>query len=987
MNKRFIAAFAAIAVGIAASLGAWAQGHDTYTRAMDLFGNGMYSEAMALFKTVEGSSAEAYAVICALKLGTDGCIAASADYLEKWPESILASQVRFQRAVKFFGDENYEGAANEFRLVGRNQVEPSQVAEYTFKKGYSAFATGDIFAAEKILMVSSELPVSDYTAPTWYSLGFLEYSRKNFITASQWFEKAAQDPRFTRDANYYILECRFMEKDYDYVVSFGEDLFDKIPEDRQPHMARLMSESYFILSKDSPMAGEYTQKANEYSQKIIPSSRSDYFYLGTFKYSALQDWQGAVDNFNCMVEFSDSLGQLANYQMGYSYIQLRNKVAALDSFRDASKLSFDKDVQEDAMFNYAKLAFDINHDSSVFREYLAAYSGLNKGDSIYSYMAMAALSEHDYEAAVEAYDKIERLDPGQQSNYMKAYFLRACQLIESGSWRLAAPLLKYSAYYSDRHDPFNQLARYWQAESCYRDGKYKEARGILNDLYNLSALDGQPEGNLISYHLAYTYFMDGDYQNALRWFDNYIESDDEQFAADAMVRVGDCYFFQRDYSIAITAYELKIGSYPDAQDLYPYYRAGLAAGLLEEQDEKIRLLSPVKSASSSLPYWPESMYELGKAYASVGDTENAVRTFRLLRTGAIDPDYTSRALLELGTISRSKGEFEEALSYYKTVVEQGGHYVEDALLAIESIYSATGEPEAYLEYLASVQDIVTQSDERREAVYFSAMEQIYLANNWTRAISTLQQYMIKFPEGAHMPQALFYLAESYRNLEDYEKAADSYVDAIDAGIDGALLEQSWLHLSGVRYRLERFADSYAGYQTLLVIARLEDNKLAARRGMMRAAFRGREYPKAVAAAEDVLKQSGLSEKEEREATYILAKSCLGAGMRDRAMELLAVLAKDPSTGAGAEASYLLIQDLYDRGHFSEVPDKVYEFAPLAVGQNYWLAKAYIVLGDSFMEMGNAAQAKATFQSLLTGYTPFGPNDDVLDQVRMRLSRM
>ena len=92
--------------------------------------------------------------------------------------------------------------------------------------------------------------------------------------------------------------------------------------------------------------------------------------------------------------------------------------------------------------------------------------------------------------------------------------------------------------------------------------------------------------------------VEGDYSNALRWLDNYIESDDEQFAADAMVRVGDCYFFTKDYNIAITAYELKTGTYPDAEDLYPYYRAGVAAGLLGEPEEKIRLLSPVKSAVS-----------------------------------------------------------------------------------------------------------------------------------------------------------------------------------------------------------------------------------------------------------------------------------------------------------------------------------------------------------------------------------------------------
>ena len=34
-----------------------------------------------------------------------------------------------------------------------------------------------------------------------------------------------------------------------------------------------------------------------------------------------------------------ALGQVANYQLGYSYIQLRNKVAAMDAFKEASERS------------------------------------------------------------------------------------------------------------------------------------------------------------------------------------------------------------------------------------------------------------------------------------------------------------------------------------------------------------------------------------------------------------------------------------------------------------------------------------------------------------------------------------------------------------------------------------------------------------------------------------------------------------------------
>ena len=126
----------------------------------------------------------------------------------------------------------------------------------------------------------------------------------------------------------------------------------------------------------------------------------------------------------------------------------------------------------------------------------------------------------------------------------------------------------------------------------------------------------------------------------------------------------------------------------------------------------------------------------------------------------------------------------------------------------------------------------------------------------------------------------------------------------------------------------------------------------------------------------------------REAKYLTAKSLLATSQRDAAYEVLRVLAKDPVTDEGAEAAYLVIQDLFDQGRFSEVESAVYKFADAAPSQAYWLARSFIVLGDSFAENENLRQAKATFESILNGYEPAdGNSDDVTESVRMRLARI
>jgi hypothetical protein len=66
---------------------------------------------------------------------------------------------------------------------------------------------------------------------------------------------------------------------------------------------------------------------------------------------------------------------------------------------------------------------------------------------------------------------------------------------------------------------------------------------------------------------------------------------------------------------------------------------------------------------------------------------------------------------------------------------------------------------------------------------------------------------------------------------------------------------------------------------------------------------------------------------------------------------------------------------------------VYAFSDADAGQMYWLAKSFIVLGDSFVERGEVEQAKATFESVRDAYESSGPGDDVLDNVQMRLKKL
>ena len=954
------------------SAGAQAQ---NWQQVNNLYQAGMYAQAVRLLGTDASADAQAYRALCALGMRTDNARQQAEVFLARNGGHVLAPQVRFQLALGLFDAGEYQQALEQFEKT--DGLYPEQEAEFTYKKGYSAYSVGEWDYAMEILEKVDKAP---YRAPAQYNLGYIHYARQQFKEAEKHFAQAAGDYRFGGLARYYILECRFNLHDYAYVVENGDQLYNSIPEDRRSHLSRILGESHLVLGNIAE-AGRYYQL-----EQTTTPTRSDRFYAGEINYLQ-ENWQGAVDQFTRMGERKDSLGQIASYQLGYSYIRLKDKVSAMGAFKEAADLNYSAQIREDAFYNYAKLAFDLGRDTQPFQEYLNRYGTREKGDQVYTYMAMAALQNHDYEGAVAAYDHIDELAPRMKSNYMKAYFLRARELMDAGSWRAAVPHLKAAAYYSDRRDGFNQLSRYYLAEAYYRDGKYADARDLLSELYNQSALSRYTEGTLLPYQLGYTYFKEADYKNALKWFSTYLDGRSLSQASDARTRVGDCHFFSGDYASAVTAYERQLKENPKSQNLYPRLMAGVAAGLKGDNNRKVGLLEKALQASPDVPYYGESLYELGRAYVALKKDSDAVKTFNTLRITTKDASLQARSLLELGMIARNAGRSQDALDYYKAVVARGGEYAEDALLAIEAIYRTQKDPDAYLAYVNSLGEAANRTEEQKEEVYFSSAEQMYLSEDYAKALVTLQTYLEKYPEPAFGAKAHFYLAECHRFTGNKEQACDEYQRAVSEGLEGALAESATLQYANLSYNLGSYVQAYQAYDRLRVSAQLTDNRKSAYIGLMRSAFRARQWEDALSAADVVLQSLKAEGALQREARYVSAKSLLATSRRSQAMELFGVLSAEPATDEGAEACYILIQDRFDRGDFAAVQERVYAFADKAGGQNYWLAKAFIVLGDSFAEDGNTAQARTTFESIKSGYTSTGPQDDVLDQVEMRLRKL
>ena len=995
-GKSIIAFFCALLVSVsgfyAHADGTNSKMSNSYSRdlrqALELQSRGMHNRASVVLKNISDevrtSDPEGYAILSDVTMNMKAYAAGMNDYIQRNPQSMLVYPIKYQHALNLFEQQDYMSALSVMEEIPARYIPSSQLDEYLFKKAYCELEAGDKDRALLQFESVVKRPVSDFTAPARYSIAYINYDKGDYRQALEWFEAASTDRRFAEICDYYIVECRFLLKDYKYVAVHGEKVYARVSDERKPFLARILSES-MLVQGDADNARKYYDlsiKSEDHKH-----TRADWFYSGSVLY-AVKDYKGAIESFKKMGVRNDSIGQVANYHLAFSYIQTKNKVAALDAFREASEYPYDPSITEDAHFNWAKLAFDINNDSSVFQEYMKRYSDKEKDDKIYSYMAVAALHERNYEAAVNAYGMIDELDDDMRSNYMKANYLRANQLISSGAYRLAANYLKIAGYYSDKSSRFNHLTRFWLAESYYRNDQFSQARELFVELYNLAALNRQPESYVIPYNIAYCYYKEGDYSSALKWYDTYLKQSSVKFRKDALERSADCHFVRKEYKKAYEFYDKVVKDYFDVNDIYPYYQSAISYGLSGNMTKKINLLGNVLKADPSARFYPEALFELGRSYAVKEDDENAFKCFRTLADNVKDSTYVARAFIEMGSLSRNQSQFEDALGYYKEVVEKMplSGYAEDALAAIESVYQTKNDPESYLMYIETIGKGATKTDDEREDMIFNSAEQVYFTENYQKALVALQTYLDRYPSGKYGYKADFYMAEAYRSLGKLEQACDSYVKVIQNG-EASYAEQAMLHFSELSYKMEKWEDAFGGYSSLLASASIQNNKTTALKGMMRSAFRWHNWVEAIKAAEDVMYEGAFEADIKREASYVKAKALMATSRRTEAMAAFETLAGDVTDAYGAEAAYMLIQDCYDKGEFAQVEEKVTSFSQAGSRQVYWLAKSFIVLGDSFVDLNNLLQAKATFESIRDGYKPTHEGDDIMDNLRIRLTKL
>ena len=644
-----------------------------FKTAIELFQKEKYGAAQKGFvKVIETNKdahsliridAEYYNAICAIELfNKDGELYLK-QFIEDHPESPKAKTAYFYLGKYNFRKKKYRDAIQWFEKVDIYDLTTEELAEFYFKRGYSFFESKKLTEAKKDFYEIKDVD-NKYAAAAKYYYAHILYGEKNYESALVDFEKLQTNETFGSVVPYYITQIYFLQGKYETVITYAPALLDSAVTKRAPEIAKILGESYYRTNKYK-QAIPYLKRYEKANGSL---TRKDNYQLG-YSHHQMKEYEDAINYFIKIGNIEDSLAQSAYYHIADCYIKTDSKQNALNAFGLASKLDFDKGVQEDALFNYAKLAYELafnpyNEAIKAFQKYIKLFPNAAHLDEAYAYLANVFITTKSYKEALEAIESIKVLTPELKQAHQKVAYYRGVDLFNNMQYAEAIKLFdKSNTYLFDKAIRANAI--YWKAESYYRLNKYPEAIEYYVDYTSEPGAIGKMELSDANYNIGYSYYKLKDYTNSNLWFRKFVTFKPQANAKkinDAYNRIGDGYFMQRDFANAVDYYDQSYKMKTMDAD-YALFQKALAYGVQKKYSAKIADMNTFVSTYTKSPYIQKAKFELALTYDKDNQQDMALSKFIAFVQEYPNSAYINVSLSKIGLIYYAKKEDDKALSY------------------------------------------------------------------------------------------------------------------------------------------------------------------------------------------------------------------------------------------------------------------------------------------------------------------------------------
>jgi TolA-binding protein len=975
----------------------------TFHTASDLLERGLYVAASQQYRLVMESklkttnqpqfeselsllkeNAQYYVALCALELGNDDAESLFLKFIHEHPENPLAKLAYYQIGRSYSKQGNFKEALVWFDKITPGQLSGSENTEYKFRKGYAYFEINDYTNAQ-LLFSEVKTRRSQFTDDATYYFAYIAYLNKDYHLALVNFEKLKNSKKYESSYPYYITAVYFLDKRYDDVISYAVPIVNKTKQQNETEMLRIIAASYFAkIDYDNSVLYYDRFEARDHGKT---QSTQDSYQMGYAYYKVGNNAKAATE-LEKLIEQKDTYSQSGSYTLGEVFLKMNNKQSARNAFLNAAKLDFDKQMQEDALYQYAKLSYELDFNTQALeatRSYLKNYPTSARITEVKVLLGEELLNSRNYKEAIDILEPIPNKSKSAQIAYQKVAYYRGLEFYNERAFENAIGVFLRAQ--KNPVDPrIKALTTYWMAEAMYEVRKYTESVSTFQDFLDLPEAKETNVYNYANYALAYAAFYGEKYRTAATYFQKFIDGEekDRNTVNDATARIGDSYFVLKNYEKALEYYNRIIEQHIKSED-YALFQRGMIQGLQGAPDTKIATLQNLLTTFPNSDYADDADFEIAYTYFVKNDGPTAKTALQTMIQKYPSSSYIPRALVTIGLIDYNAGNDDLAVESFKQVIKDYASTDEakQALKQIEKIYTDKGDAQTFIAY-AGTTPIGNYTTAEQENIMYTAANNLYLRGDWQGTVSAVGAYFDKFPtKPIYEKQSRFIRAQALVNLKRDDEAIVDYNfilnDWTSTSTEQSLISMAKLYIGKKKYndavvflkKLEINSEYKADYTFAI-------NNLLLCYAQMHAADDALNYVK-------LIRQNEKSAQEDKFRTGLYAGlAYLQKGDTTAAVNEFDYTISNTKTIAAAEAKYNLANIQYLKRQYKTSQKTCFEIAKEMPNYDYWIAKTFILLADDYVALKDNFQAKATLQSVLENYKG---DDEILPTAQQKLDKI
>ena len=962
----------------------WSQQNLTYTYgdqrfelAKEYFQKEQYNLAYPLLKELQQSIKETakvnnalmvqevdyYTNVSALKQNENRAEYDAKQYIDVTKNNARVQMMNFHLAEYYFKKQQFTDAIGLYEAANIANLNNREIADMKFHQGYSYFTMQQFAMAKPLLNSIRQIKNDPNYIDANYYYGFIAFKDRNYAQALESFRVVENEPGYETIVPYYIAQIYYVQGRKEEAIKYAEGKMQQGKSQQYDlELKQLLGHAYFEkkeYAKALPYLEDYVTRSNKVR-------REDLYEL-SYAYYQANNYNKAIEGFKQLSGKEDSLSQHSMYLLGDSYLKTGQKPNARNAFLFSSVNNSNQSQREISRFNYAKLSYELGYQDEALkslRSFINDYPNSTYQVEATELLVGALTNTNNYRDALTLLESLQSPSTNTKRLYAKILYGRATELINDGRLEEADALLDKAL-----KDPNNASVlpyiNFWKGEIAYRDNRVDDAIRYYYAYLNAGApASGEANEKTVKYNLGYTYYRKENYPVAKSFFEPLVSSvslSSDALTQDAYVRTADTYFMSKSYSQAKGMYDNVVRYSWPAED-YATFQKAMIAGI-NSSVEKINLMNTMvrKFPNSSLV--TDATMEIANTYLADERFSEAIPYLNTLTKSTGNNSIKPQAYLKLGIAYYNLNNSNEAIAQFRQVVSlyPNSPEADDALDNLKTIYVEQGKPNEYADVARAAGKPLSVSAE--DSLTFAAAENQYL-NGSAAALASLENYLQRFSDGASTIEAHYYVADIYNTRKDWTKALQHY-EAVASRSPNAFAERAVLAVARINFfELKNYAQAEKYYTQLKQLTGNQEVRLEAMRGLLRSQYQQQKWAEAVDNAKDLVAQKGSSSDDKALANMAIGKSAQIKGEYDAAMNAFRNVVSVNKGALSAEARYEIANSWFSLDRMKDAEKAAFEVINKSGSYDFWVTKAYILLGDVYFKQKDFFNAKATFQSVV-----------------------